>query len=235
MENGRNKRLQFGLGLIVVGLIIILNRFNLIPFKVTDILFSWQMILIIIGTVLLINRNMVAGNILMAIGIFSLIPEIFNVPYEYRRIYWPALMVIIGLILVFSSRKNTKHHLNHLKKSGLDIDSFDDFVIFGGRESCINSQNFKFGKAVSIFGGIDYDFRQAQLDTEIVVIDCLCIFGGISFKVPPDWTVKNEVTTILGAFTDHRSDSFLKVNTDPTKLIVVTGTVIAGGINIKFV
>ena len=233
MEQRRNKSLQFGIVLIIVGIIIILNRFNLIPFRVTDILFSWQMILVIIGSVLLINKKTMAGNILIAIGVFSLIPEIFHVPYEYRKIYWPGLMVIIGIVLVFSSKR--KRPLNLVEKKSLDIDCFDDFVIFGGRESCINSQNFKFGKSVSVFGGIDYDFRQAQLDTNIVVIDCLCMFGGISFKVPPDWTVKNEVTTIIGAFTDHRSDSFLKVNTDSQKVIVVTGTIIAGGIDIKFV
>ena len=232
MDQRKNRHLWLGILLITIGVIIILHRFAFIPFGITDILFSWQMILVIIGAVMLANKNSTSGYILIAIGIFCLMPDLFQFTPEFRKIFWPSLLIIIGIILVLKSVYKSQRELKDITSKGLD--QFDDFVFLGGRDSLVNSQNFKIGRSVAVLGGIEYDFRQAQLSSDIVVIDCTCVVGSISFKVPPDWTIKNEVTAILGAFTDQRSDSFLKVNTDTTKAIIVTGTVVLGGIVVKF-
>jgi Predicted membrane protein (DUF2154). len=232
MDQRKNRHLRLGILLIVIGVIIILHRFALIPFGITDILFSWQMILVIIGTIMLVNKNSTSGYILVAIGIFCLIPDLFQFTAEFKKIFWPSLLIIIGLILVLNSVYKSRIELKDMTSK--DLDQFDDFIFLGGRDTLINSQNFKIGRSVAVLGGIEYDFRQAQLSPDIVVVDCTCVMGSICFKVPPDWTIKNEVTAVMGAFTDQRSDSFLKVNTDLTKVIIVTGTVVLGGIVVKF-
>ena len=61
------------------------------------------------------------------------------------------------------------------------MDFFDDFVVFGGREIFVNSQNFLGGKTTSMFGGTEYDLRQAQLSENGAVIECLTIVWRLRF------------------------------------------------------
>ena len=238
MERGSsNKRFYFGIILIVVGCIMILEKLNLIPESVSDLLISWQMLLVGIGVLSLIGGNRTGGTILIVIGGFFMIPELITVPHEIRKIYWPLILVAIGVALLLRHRDSNRS----LKESDpvLNVpndnsaNNFDDFVIFGGREIFINSQSLTGGKATSIFGGMEYDLRKASMVAGGAVIDCVSVFGGCGFKIPMDWNVRNEVTTIFGAFTDKRGDTFNERYYDPSKTIVIKGVSIFGGIEVK--
>jgi hypothetical protein len=85
-----------------------------------------------------------------------------------------------------------------------------------------------------MFGGAEYDLRQAKLSQNGAVIDCTSIFGGCGFKVPPEWTVKNEITTIFGGFSDKRGVSVHQVNYDPEKTLVLKGFSAFGGVEVKY-
>jgi len=233
-----DKRFYFGVILIVVGVILILERLNLIPDSVANMLMSWQMLLIGIGILSLIGGNRTAGTILIVIGGFFMVPELITVPHEIRRIYWPLILIAIGIAVLLR-----RHDHPVLGKPDEDpvmsfpndksLDTFDDFVIFGGREVFVNSQNLVGGKATSIFGGIEFDLRRASLQPGGAVIDCVSVFGGCGFKIPMDWNVRNEVTTIFGAFTDKRGETYNERYYDPSKTIVIKGVSIFGGIEVK--
>ncbi len=237
-----NKRVYFGLFLIVIGSLWILERLNLIPSFWNDILISWQMLLIGIGVFSMIGGNKTTGIILIVIGGFFLIPELTDIPYQLRRIGWPVLIVAVGFVLLFT--QGGKHHKAHLhppfesgeqqQQQHANNDYFDDFVIFGGREVYVDSQKFIGGKTTSVFGGTEFDLRQAKLSQNGAVIDCLALFGGCGFKVPPDWTVKNEVTAIFGGYTDKRGSSLNHIVSDPTKTLVIKGFAAFGGVEIKY-
>jgi predicted membrane protein len=238
-----DKRLYFGVILIALGVILILERLNLIPESVADILISWQMLLVGIGVLSLIGGNRTAGTILIVIGGTFLIPELITVPHELRRIYFPLILVGVGVAILLRQRDQQKIQGNHdpiinapEEKRNATYDSFntfDDFVIFGGREIFVNAQNLAGGKATSIFGGIEFDLRKAGLQPGGAVIDCVSVFGGCGFKIPMDWNVRNEVTTIFGAFTDKRGDTYNDRYYDPSKTIVIKGVSIFGGIEVK--
>jgi predicted membrane protein len=236
MEKGSvsNKRILFGLFLIALGGFWILVKLDVIPDTWDDILISWKMLLIGIGIFSWIGGNRTAGTILVVIGGFFLIPDLIRIPYEIRRIGWPLLIIGIGVALLLTYRKGNQ--LPPQPGAGIKegMDFFDDFVIFGGREVYINSRNFVGGKITSIFGGAEYDLRQAQLSENGSVVDCVCIFGGTGFKVPPDWTVKNEVTAIFGAFSDKRGMTAHDVNTNASKTLIVKGFCAFGGVEVKY-
>ncbi len=229
-----NKRMSFGIFLIALGAFWILERLGLIPDFLGDILISWQMLLIGIGVFSLIGGNKTSGVILIVIGTFFIIPEIAPIPYELRRIGWPLIIIGIGVVLLIThGRKKPEEPLT--EKSGVQgMDYFDDFVIFGGREVFVNSQNFYGGKITSMFGGAEYDLRQAGLSENGAVVDCVSVFGACEFKVPPDWTVKNEVTAIFGAFSDKRGNSLNQTISDPSKTLIVKGFSAFGAIEIKY-
>lgn len=225
------KRIYFGIFLIAIGAFWILERLDLIPDIWDDILISWQMLLIGIGVFSIIGGNKTTGTILIVIGGFFLVPEMVTIPYELRRIGWPLLIIGVGVVLLITHRKKNEPPMMESSKHGMDY--FDDFVIFGGREVYINSLNFYGGKITTIFGGAEYDLRNAILSTNGAVIDSVSIFGGCGFKVPPDWTVKNEVTAIFGGFTDKRGSSPHQVQSDPSKTLIIKGFTAFGGVEIK--
>ncbi|MBN1198270.1 MAG: hypothetical protein JXA23_02885 [Bacteroidales bacterium] len=230
-NEGSNRRMLFGLFLIVVGVLWILVKLNIIPNTWIDILISWQMLLIGIGIFSFIAGNRTAGTILIFIGGFFLIDELVMIPYYLRQIGWPLLTIGVGVALLVSHRSRVSIPEQEPSKKGMDY--FDDFVIFGGREIFINSKSFLGGKITTIFGGAEYDLRQAILSENGAIIDCISIFGGSGFKVPPDWIIKNEVTTLFGAFTDKRSTSIHEIDGNSSKTLIIKGFSAFGGVEVK--
>lgn len=230
-----SKRVYFGIFLIVVGGFWILQRLNLIPDILDDILISWQMLLIGIGLISFLGGNKTSGTVLIVIGGFFLFDEVFDIPEKLRQIGWPLLIIGIGVLLLITHarRKNDPLTANFHKQGKHGMDFFDDFVIFGGREVFVNSMNFYGGKSTSIFGGTEYDLRQSNLSENGAVIDCVAIFGACGFKVPPDWTVKNEVTSIFGAFSDKRGSTLNQLIPDPSKTLIIKGFSTFGGVEVK--
>lgn len=230
-----NRRAILGVFFIVIGALWILERLNLIPSLLNDILISWQMLLIGIGIFSIIGGNKTTGIVLVVIGSVFLVPEVTHIPYELRRLAWPMLIVGIGVVMLVTQtvkHKNAPPSFVHGKHQAMD--HFDDFVIFGGREVYVDSQNFFGGKSTSVFGGTEYDLRQATLSQNGATIDCFTLFGGCGFKVPPDWTVKNEVTAIFGAFTDKRGTSLNHIVPDSSKTLVIRGFAAFGGVELKY-
>ena len=64
-----------------------------------------------------------------------------------------------------------------------------------------------------------------------VELEITTIFGGTKLIVPANWEVKSEAVTIFGGLEDKRSIQ----PGDPTqeKILVLRGTVLFGGIEIK--
>ena len=79
-------------------------------------------------------------------------------------------------------------------------------------------------------GGTEINCSQAEI-TGRVKLDITQIFGGTKLIVPAHWTIKSTVTSIFGGFEDKRSPS--GINSDPGKVLVLDGTTIFGGIEIK--
>jgi predicted membrane protein len=235
MDNrvSENKRVYLGVFLIAIGGLWILERLNIIPDIWEDIFISWQMLLIGIGIFSLIGGNKTTGIVLIFIGGFFLIDEVYTIPRELRQIGWPVVVIGIGVVmLVTHGRKKDEPQITG-QNSTRGMDYFDDFVVFGGREVFINSQNFLGGKTTSMFGGTEYDLRQAQLSENGAIIDCVSVFGGCGFKVPPDWTIKNELTAVFGAFTDKRGSTFGQIISNPSKTLIIRGFSAFGGVEIK--
>ena len=70
MEN-LNRSAVVGLVFLFIGITLILDNFNFIPYRVSSLIFQWENILILIGGILLITRqNNVVGAILIGLGAF---------------------------------------------------------------------------------------------------------------------------------------------------------------------
>ena len=219
-----NKRAFLGLILVMVGVVVIIANFNIFPFGLRPIVFSWPALLILIGLFFLLSREAKAtGWIIILVGGIFLIPRMWHdVPWGWPELFWPALLVGLGAILI--TRGLTRRHEDIY--DGPDF--IDDMSIFGGGDRVISTQNFKGGRVTAIFGGSKYNMMGAQLAKGRNVIDIFTVFGGCKLIIPEEWQVKVEVSAIFGGFSDKR---VIRKDTprDPSKELIIKGVAIFGG------
>ncbi len=208
------KKSVVGILLVLVGLLFLLVNLNLLP-ELPNYIYSWPMLFILIAVVQLISGKSKQALIFFLIGGFFLLQQ-FN--WIDMRIYWPILLVLVGLIFLFRDRD---------RRVASDQNNYRETNIFGGSEKLISSKAFKSGTTTNLFGGSTVDLRQAQLDSP-ATIDLFVMFGGCEIQLPEGWHVKNDVTAILGGFSDERkSDAHAN---GPTLLI--KGFVMFGGVEV---
>ncbi len=225
-SHGKNNRIVLGILLIAIGVVLIAVNMQWIPFIIRDWLISWQMLLIVIGLVLLASKpNKGPGLILIFIGGFFMTIDYLDNAYYLHKIFWPSLIIFVGLLFIFRGKK-----VGHWGSKELitDDEYLDDVAVFGGGHKIITSKNFQGGKVTAIFGGSTIDLSQAQLANGINMIDSVTLFGGVKIIVPRDWDIHIEVTAIFGGFTDKRIEDPHIVH-DPSKKLVVKGIAVFGG------
>lgn len=231
----QNRRTIFGFIAVGFGLLLLASNFNFINYNMSRVVFSWQMILIVIGVVQITNhKNKPTGYILIAIGSFFLLPEIFHFPFNFMRLFWPVLLIIVGLSFIFFHRSknfSASADSKQFDKDNIASAFIDELTIFGGTKRKITNKEFKGGRLTTIFGGAEIDLTQAELAEGSQVLEITCIFGGSSLIVPPDWTIHVDVVSVFGAFEDKRT--FIKKTEKTAGILVVKGIAIFGGGDIK--
>ncbi|MEO1051764.1 MAG: LiaF domain-containing protein [Bacteroidota bacterium] len=224
-----DKRTIFGIALLLIGGAFILDNLGVIPYFIADVLFEWYNILILIGLFLIFSReNRESGTILVIIGGVFLILDLDFLHFADAIGFWPVVLIVVGIVLLVK-RKTSEHG----KIDPGDMDYIDDVAVFGGGDRVVTSQNFKGGKVTAIFGGSEINMTQADLSVNRTnVIDIFAMFGGTSLVVPPDWTVKVELLSIFGGYSNKRS-STIEVIPDSSKVLIIKGFVMFGGGEIK--
>jgi predicted membrane protein len=222
--------LLLGIVLMFLGLFLIADLADIVPWRLRDIVFTWQALLIGLGLIFLSNQeNKGTGIILIAIGSFFLLPRVIDLPYYWRSLFWPSMLILLGLVVIFGARRHGRRGSACIgqKKSSLGDDYLDDVAIFGGGDRVITSQNFRGGKITNIFGGSKYDMTTARLAQGRQDLEVVMIFGGSKFVIPEGWNVQVELTPIFGGFSDKRVRSIVEKDLDRT--LIISGTCIFGG------
>ncbi len=229
------KKAVFGLLVIAAGVVWLSVNLGYLDPGIKHILFSWPMLLLSIGLINLADRDSrFTGLVLSLIGGFFLSARIINTQYDFIGLYWPVLVIGIGILILFSAlgkrvfgKSIPSHHHNTTTTNG----DLDEVNIFGGSKKRISNKDFTGGKIVNIFGGTEIDLTQADMAEGTSVLDVACIFGGATIIVPAEWSVQVSVVSILGGFGDKRTIIQNRVN--PNKTLVIKGVAIFGGGEIK--
>ncbi len=228
-QHVRGKSVGFGLLIIVAGLLLMARNTGMLEPQVSRIIFSWEMLLIAIGAINLFSRHSIwSGFILISIGVFFLLVNYFSLPFTLWHVFWPVLIIFLGLSMIFGAMKIKKHHFFKQSVSGSE-EIFEDIAIFGGGERQVNTPVFKGGSIIAVFGGSKIDLTRSQLAEGTNVVEVVAIFGGTSVIVPPDWNVRVEVFNIFGGYADKRNPAQVDMN----KVLIIKGVTIFGGGEIK--
>jgi hypothetical protein len=109
--------------------------------------------------------------------------------------------------------------------------TFENVNIFGGSKKVVISKDFRAGEIVTVFGGSEVNFSQADI-TGRAEIELVQVFGGAKLIIPPNWRLNTEeLVCIFGGLDDKRNPSML--SQDSQKVLVLKGTCIFGGIDIR--
>jgi len=227
-ENNDSKRLWLGIIFFILGGILLVDNLDIFYFHIPHYIFSWQSILILLGLYFIFGRDKkVPGVILLSIGTVFLLEDIFWwLRFDFWDIFLPGILIFLGVALMLRKSINGK------PTDANDVDYIDDMAVFGGGEKKITSQNFKGGKITAFFGGSKINLHQADIADGQPVLDVLAMFGGTDIIVPPDWTIKTEVTAIFGGFSDKRQTAVNVVH-NPDKVLTIKGMVLFGGGEVK--
>ena len=110
------------------------------------------------------------------------------------------------------------------------MDRINESVIFSGVNRKLMTKNFQGGKATVLFGGLDLDLTQVDF-TGIATLDLEVGFGGVKLIIPPHWDVRTEVSNIAAGLEDKRM--FREGGVDPNKVLILKGTLLFSGLEIK--
>jgi predicted membrane protein len=225
-----NNRVIVGVVLVIVGFFLVLRNMDILPHSINHIIFSWQMLLVAIGLVITLSSggNRTSGVIIMAIGGFFLIGEIFNNIYDVNM-FWPSIFIIVGIVFILSKRRGW----NSVSTGPISTDDYIDYVhIFSGGERQISSDNFRGGKITAIFGGSEIDLTKAKLAPGVQELEIACVFGGATIIVPDEWNVRIDVVPVLGGFGDSRKLHPGRT-IDMSRQLIIKGAVVFGGGEVK--
>ncbi|MCX6245415.1 MAG: LiaF-related protein [Bacteroidetes bacterium] len=240
LKRQRVKKFTIGFVVILAGLLLLAFNFDFLPQTLRHILFSWQVLLIVIGVISLVgNGKSLPGMILIFIGAFFLIPRIFALNIAFTHLFWPLILIGIGLLILSRSGHYRRNWQRHFHKGNWNeaytIPTEEGYInetnLFSGSKHKVINQVFRGGKVSNIFGGTEIDLTHATLPEGQTELNIECIFGGVTLIVPDDWKVVLNISAIMGGFSDKR----LKVGqySDTGKVLVIRGSAIFGGGEIK--
>ncbi len=214
-----------GLLIIAFGVLYMLKNMQVLDPGVWRIIFSWPMLLVAVGVVNFAGRHYSWGTLLVITGLIFLQLRIGG--YNILGLFWPVLIILLGVAVIFSHSAIVKRIKRAQVSSGNDF--FEEVDVFGGGERVVQSDQFRGGRVVSVFGGSKIDLTRCTLSPHDNIIEMVAIFGGSTLLVPSDWNVKLEVFNIFGGFSDKRSN----INIDTSKTLVIKGVAIFGGGELK--
>ena len=250
--NSHNKgRFAFGAVLVLVGCLFLLFNFGIIPSELKSVLFSWQMLLIVVGLGHLFCLKLRSACIWLAIGGFFLMPRLIkvypdlfpNLSPDFVSIYWPVLLIIAGIFVILEIMFHPKREKHAFwsetsgrwygKRSTERIrtdSSFEKNVVFGIGEYIVLEPEFKGGEINSVFGGTNLDLRKTTLPEGDTILEVNAVFGGVVITVPQDWLIEIKVDAVFGGVNDTQLSN---ENTDNSRKLIITGACVFGGLELK--
>ena len=105
MKN-REHHPQVGIGLffIVLGLSLLVATNDLLNLGGIREYFTWQTALVFIGILLFVNLKFVPGIIMIAAGCWFFMDSMsYNLPEIVKTVYWPGVVILLGLSFIISS------------------------------------------------------------------------------------------------------------------------------------
>lgn len=225
----RISNVLWGLVLIAIGIVFGLNALEITNI---NIFFDgwWTLFIIVPCFIDLFKNQDKTGNIIgLIIGIVLLLGCQGFISFDIIwKLMFPAILVLIGLSIIFKDQINykTKKEMKKLKTNTTEKNEYCS--TFGSQNLDFSDEKFEGCSLNAIFGEIDCDLRNSKIKKDSV-INISAIFGSVTIFVPDNVKVKIVSTPIFGGVSDKRKNK----NKDAKETLYINATCVFGGVDIK--
>lgn len=244
-------RFATGLTIIAIGALLLFDSLSLIDARHV-LRQAWPLVLIVIGISLLQRRDGRRRNegwALIIVGAWIFSSKIGLLDLSFWRVLFPLLLMLVGGLLVYRSLTPPETRALAVQVTGAADqgppgDATDagtepsakehaefvrSFTMLSRAELCPMSRPFKGADLSAVWGGIELDLSAARMEGDSARVEVFAFFGSIEIQVPPDWAVTSKVATLIGGFSDKPHPAAAV----PSKVLIVDGFAIVGGIEVK--
>jgi len=222
-----------GLVIIIVGVVILLNNFEITQIDILWYMSTyWPVLLLLWGVSMLRGGRdggrLVSAVIIIALGLLLLSRNLelinFNLSLLWKA-FWPIILILLGISFVRGPKSQGKNN----------------WALMGGLERTKNTWRLESGNYHAFMGGIDLDLRKAEIKEGEYYLNCNAFMGGIDIIVPSNISVICEGTVILGGVNflgKENGGIFVTVAEsqgpkDAATVIRIYGRAMMGGIEVK--
>ena len=247
--------LIWGVIIVFVGVALLLDHMDILPFGA--VYRFWPLLLVVFGLMNITTQSGRGFGILLIVGGVLLELNKFGVIHLSFADIWPLAIIAVGLLLIWGSLEargviSIKSRIGNRFKNKVDwtkpgaaeafrkqiIEEVSDsdtsltaVAVFGSCERQYGGRHFQAGKVTSIFGGVELDFREADIDDE-AVLEISCVFGGVEIRVPDTWYVQSRSLPMFGGLEDRTHQAKIPDGTK-RKTLIITGVIVFGGVEIS--
>jgi predicted membrane protein len=236
-DNGLAK-IFAGLVIVAAGVLLMVRKMG---FEVPYWIFSWSTLLVVIGLYIGIKHSFRRWFWLIPflIGSFHLANHVFF-DFSFSQFIFPLGIIILGFYVMLKPKRKfdkKKWFAKWEKYKDCDYakynsdDYIDSVAVFSGIKKNIISKDFKGGEITNFFGGTEINLSQADIQGK-VSLEISQVFGGTKLIIPSHWELKSELTALFGGIEDKRPLNS-NLNIDNSKVLILRGTTVMGGIEIK--
>lgn len=238
-HSNQSGRAWGGLIIVAVGAVLLAKKAgaDLPPW-----LFTWQMALITFGVFVGAKHRFRDWGWLVPVAIGSVfLADKFIEDISIEQFFWPIIIIFIGLVMIFKPKRSRdgvwrrwnekqQQEFSAMNSQNTEEDFINAVTIFGGAKKVIISKDFKGGETTTFFGGVEINLTQADINGR-AELELIQVFGGTKLVVPSNWKIQTEeLVSVFGGLDDKRKNI---TTPDPDKTLVLKGTCIFGGIDIK--
>ena len=254
-QRGKKGNLWAGLVLIAVGALLVSRQFGV---YYPEWIFSWEMIVVVIGILVGMKSGFrdYGWAIIIGIGLIFLFDDIFQ-EMPVHQYGWPILITAVGVFVLMSGLGSKREEREEQKQKQKEKEKEGEEGIVRGEETVEEPEGPPAMPAsftgdllevVSVFGMVkkivvSKSFKGGEIvavfgGSEInmtnadfsgkIVLEVVGIFGGTKLIIPPHWEVQSTSAAVFGSIEDKRPQPAI----NPDKVLVIDGVAVFGGIEI---
>ena len=218
-----SSRWGIGIALVVVGALLLLHT--------TGVLYLGEFIrwtpslLILVGIVLLVVRRFrqITAPVILVVG--GVVTQLMVQGFDIMSLLWPVLIIAVGAAILFARRRRSARVavVNSFQSDDLSFST-----IMGSTDRRITRDDLDGREIVTVMGESKLDMRDISIEEMPAELCVTCVMGQVNLRVPSDWSVAIDNSTVMGDSKDERRGAPSSANADLT----ITGPVVMGSLKI---
>jgi predicted membrane protein len=213
------------LGICVILYGLLLTAANLGLLDIRRVLAYWPLILIVLGSTVYRRApdrgGRISGGLIIAAGTLLTAARLFGWHLSISLL-GPLAIIAVGVVIVLRAVGAGAPGL------GLGDQQVSSMAIWSGNKRVITSPLFQHADFTALMGGIEVDLRAAGMPAGEAVMDVFILMGGMEIRVPPDWSVSNQLVAFMAGVEDRTTGA-----ATATHRLVLRGFVMMGGVEVK--